>query len=219
MFFIIVGCSETGYHLAKLLQTGRNEVVVLEKSLRRYQMLWDELGSVVIHGDGANPADLERAGIDRADALVAVTGRDETNLVVCQLARQRFQVGRTISMVWDDKNQPIFRVLGVDVVVSARDLIMDALATSLTDDNPVFLTHQRAANGELVSLIIPEEAAVVGKSLAEIQLPPHSFVSLIVQQSQPRAPWAAASLAARDQLYLFTIPDEKQELYDILTGA
>ena len=219
MFFIIAGCSETGYQLAKLLQTGRHEVVVLEKSLRRHQLLWEEMGSVVIHGDGANPADLERAGIDRADALVAVTGRDETNLVVCQLAKEKFQVQRTISMVWDDKNQPIFRVLGVDVVVSASDLIMNALEASLAGDNPGFLTHQRLASGELVSLTLPEKAAAVGKSPEELNLPPHSFLSLVIQRKQPKPPQEVASLAAQDELYLFTVQEEKQELYNTLTGA
>ena len=54
MFVVIVGCNSTGYHLAKLLLVAQHEVVVLENSLARCQRLWDELGSVVIHGDGTD---------------------------------------------------------------------------------------------------------------------------------------------------------------------
>ena len=135
MFVIIVGCSATGYHLAKLLMVAQHEVVVLEKSLARCQLLWDEMGSIVIHGDGTDLLDLRRAGITRADTVVAVTGKDETNLVVCQMAKHAFSVGRTVATIKDTKNQTVFRILGVDSVINSGDLVLDTLERTIVESS------------------------------------------------------------------------------------
>ena len=96
MYFLIVGCSEAGYHLSKALLASEHEVAVVEKSMARHRILADELGSVAFAGDGTDEGTLKRAGITRAEAVVAVTGRDETNLVICQMAKHVFNVPRTM---------------------------------------------------------------------------------------------------------------------------
>ena len=118
MYFLIVGCSEAGYHLSKALLASEHEVAVVEKNPARHRILADELGSVAFAGDGTDEQTLKRAGITRADAVVAVTGRDATNLVICQIAKHVFQVPRTMVLVKDPKNEPLFHILGVDVVVN-----------------------------------------------------------------------------------------------------
>jgi trk system potassium uptake protein TrkA len=219
MFIIIVGCSEIGYHLSKLLMVTGNEVVVMEKNLARYQLMWEEMGSVVVQGDGADQSDLKRAGAARADTLVAVTDRDETNLVACQLAKHIFSTARTIATIKDPKNQPIFRLLGVDVVVNSSDLILNRLERSIVDQNLNHLVTLGASDSILISITIPEDAAVVGKSLSEVALPPRSFVSLVIRQDRVMPPSGDHTLAAHDQLYAVTATDEEQRLYDILTGV
>ncbi len=101
MYVTIVGCSGIGYHLAKALLAAGHEVLVIEKSRSRYQLLYDELGSVVLCGDGTDQRVLNSAGVGRADILAAVTGIDETNLVACQMAKEAFQVPRTMAVVTD----------------------------------------------------------------------------------------------------------------------
>ena len=219
MFIIIVGCSETGYHLSKLLMVAGHEVVVVEKSLARCQLMWEELGSVVVQGDGADQEDLKRAGAARADTLVAVTDRDETNLVACQLAKHIFSVGRTIATIKDPRNQTIFRVLAVDVVVNSGDLILGALERSIADQNLHHLMSLRVPNAVLISVTIPEDAAVVGQRLEQVELPPRSFVSLVIRQDRVMTPRADLVLVEQDELYAVTMRDEEQTLYEILTGV
>lgn len=219
MFIIIVGCSATGYHLSRLLMVAGHEVVVVEKNLARCQLMWEEMGSVVLQGDGADPADLKRAGAVRADVLVAVTGRDETNLVVCQLAKRLFSVERTIATIQDPKNQPIFRLLEVDVVVNASDLILGSLERGIVDQNLHHLMSLRVPDALLISISIPEDAAVVGKRLAEVELPPRSFVSLVIRQDRVMTPRDDLALAGHDELYAVTMRDEEATLYQILTGV
>ncbi len=219
MFIIIVGCSETGYHLSKLLMVAGHEVIVVEKSLTRCQLMWEEMGSVVIQGDGAAQADLKRAGAARADILVSVTDRDETNLVVCQLAKHIFSVERTIATIKDPKNQSIFRLLEVDVAVNSGDLILSSLERSIVDQNFNHLMSLRAPNVVLVSVIIPEDAATVGKSLAEVEFPPRSFVALVIRHDRALPPRDDLTLTEHDELYAVTTTDEEQILYEILTGV
>ncbi|MEC9279687.1 MAG: NAD-binding protein, partial [Chloroflexota bacterium] len=81
MFAVIIGCSEIGYHLAKSLVATGHEVVVIEKDRERCQLLIDEVGSISLQGDGTDETILKQAGLARADVLIAVAGRDDTNLV------------------------------------------------------------------------------------------------------------------------------------------
>lgn len=234
MFVIIVGCSATGYHLAKLLMVAQHEVVVLEKSLARCQLLWDELGSIVIHGDGTDLLDLRRAGITRADTVVAVTGKDETNLVVCQMAKHAFSVDRTVAIIKDTKNQTVFRILGVDSVINSGDLVLDTLERTIVESSFNHLSTIRDPNTFLVSLTIPDDASSVGKTLAELGMVkqlnengqtrddsnpfPESFPCVVVRGGKPMAPAADMVLEAGDELFAVTTSEEESDFYEKLTG-
>ena len=234
MFVIIVGCNSTGYHLAKLLLVAQHEVVVLEKSLARCQRLWDELGSVVIHGDGTDLVDLRRAGITRADTVVAVTDKDETNLVICQMAKHAFSVDRTVATIKDTKNHTVFRILGVDSVVNSGDLVLDILERTIVESSFNHLSTLRDPNTFLVSLTIPDDASAVGKTFRELKIVgvetenvpedkeanpfTHSFPCVVVRAGNPMAPDAEMVLEAHDELFAVTTSEEESNLYDKLTG-
>ena len=234
MFVIIVGCSATGYHLAKLLLVAQHEVIVLEKSLARCQRLWDELGSVVIHGDGTDLVDLRRAGITRANTVVAVTDRDETNLVVCQMAKHAFSVDRTIATIKDTKNHTVFRILGVDSVVNSGDLVLDVLERSIVESSFNHLSPLRGPNTFLVSLIIPDDASAAGMSLRDLgiirQLSENeqernedgqfleSFPCVVVRGGHPLVPVGDTVLEAQDELFAVTTSAEESRFYEKLTG-
>ena len=219
MFIIIVGCSPAGYQLCKVLMVEGHEVMVLEKNQTRCQLVWDEMGSVVMQGDGADLVDLKRAGAARADTVVAVTGRDETNLVVCQLAKHVFSVARTVATIKDPKNQPIFRVLGVNSVVNAGDLVLGSLERTIVGSGFNHLANLREPNSVLVSLTVPEDAAVVGKPLKEFEPPEHTFISIVLRGNRALAPREELVLEANDEIYAVTVSDKEQELYDRLTGV
>ena len=219
MYIIVVGCSEVGYHLTKALLASGHEVLVVEKDRNRHKLLNDELGSVAFAGDGTDERTLRRAGITRADMLVAVTGRDETNLVICQMTKHIFQVPRTMALIKDPKNEPIFHLLGVDVVVNEIHQILASFEEGVPGRPLLHLMNLRVAGMELVSVSIPEDAAIVGKRLGEVELPPNSFISLVVKKSGAELPSDVLVLEADDELVAVTQTGDEQTVYDILTGV
>ena len=219
MFVIIVGCSATGYHLAKRLMVEQHEVIVLEKSLSRCQIIWDEMGSVVMQGDGADLVDLRRAGITRADTIVAVTDKDETNLVICQLAKHAFSVERTVAAIKDPRNQPIFRVLGVDAVANIGDLALGTLEHAIVGSGFNHLANLREPGTLLVSLVIPEDSGIVGKPLSEVKSFNQSYITVVVRENRAMKPSDDLVLEANDEIYAVTVSAEEVELYDRLTGV
>ena len=219
MYIVIVGCSEVGYHLTKVLLASGHEVVVVEKRAERCQLLSDESGIVTLQVDGTDERILRKTGIIRADMLVAVTGRDETNLVICQTAKHIFQVPRTMALVKDPKNEPIFHVLGVDVVVNAIHEILARFEEGIPGQPLIHLMNLRVQGMELVRVSIPSDAAIVGKRLREIELPPDCFISLVVKKGSAELPSDGLVLEPEDELVTVTRTGQEQVVYDILTGV
>ncbi|HIN37853.1 MAG TPA: TrkA family potassium uptake protein [Dehalococcoidia bacterium] len=219
MYVVIVGCSESGYHLSKALIAGGHEVVVVEKSPERFQLLNEELGSVALLGDGTDEATLKRAGVARADVVVSLTGADATNLVISQMTKHIFQVPRTMALIKDPKNEPIFHEVGVDVVVNSTHLVLASLEEGVPGRPLVHLMNLRVPGMELVSVSIPEDANIIGKPLNEIELPPNSFITLMVKKGGATLPTGRSVVGPEDELVAVVPEGEEQILYDILTGV
>ena len=219
MYVVIVGCSESGYHLSKALIAGGHEVVVVEKSPERFQLLNEELGSVALLGDGTDEATLKRAGVARADVVVSLTGADATNLVISQMTKHIFQVPRTMALIKDLKNEPIFHEVGVDVVVNSTHLVLASLEEGVPGRPLVHLMNLRVPGMELVSVSIPEDANIIGKPLNEIELPPNSFITLMVKKGGATLPTGRSVVEPEDELVAVVPEGEEQILYDILTGV
>jgi len=219
MYVVIVGCSESGYHLSKALIAGGHEVVVVEKNAERYHLLNEELGSVALLGDGTDEATLKRAGIARADVVVSLTGADATNLVISQMTKHIFQVPRTMALIKDPKNEPIFHEIGVDVVVNSTHLVLASLEEGVPGRPLVHLMNLRVPGMELVSVSIPEDANIIGKPLNEIELPPNSFITLMVKKGGATLPTGRSVVGPEDELVAVVPEGEEQILYDILTGV
>ena len=219
MYVVIVGCSESGYHLSKALIAGGHEVVVVEKSPERFQLLNEELGSVALLGDGTDEAILKRAGVARADVVVSLTGADATNLVISQMTKHIFQVPRTMALIKDPKNEPIFHEVGVDVVVNSTHLVLASLEEGVPGRPLVHLMNLRVPGMELVSVSIPEDADIIGKPLNEIELPPNSFITLMVKKGGATLPTGRSVVEPEDELVAVVPEGEEQILYDILTGV
>lgn len=219
MYVVIVGCSEAGYYLARALVTSGHEVAVIERDLDRYLLITDELGIVALLGDGADTDVLRKAGAERADVVVALTGVDATNLVICQTVQHIFQTPRTLTLVKDPKNEPVFEELGIDVVVNWIQLTLSALEEGIPGHPLRHLMSLRQPGMELVCVTVPPEADIVGKRLGELQLPPNSFISLIVKKEGASLPSSRYLVDAEDELIAVTSNDDEQLLYDILTGV
>jgi len=219
MFAVIIGCSEIGYHLAKSLLATGHEVVVVEKDQERCQLLIDEVGSISLQGDGTDEAILKQAGLARADVLIAVAGRDDTNLVICQMSKHVFSVPRTMAVIRDPKNEALFHVLGVDVVVNSIHLVLASLEDGIPGRPLVHLSSLRSPGTEMISVSIPSDAGVVGMRMEDLELPPRSFISLVIKNGGAALPTDGMVLEAEDELVAVTMTGDEQTLYDILTGV
>ena len=112
MYIIIGGGGDVGYYLTKSLLNQGHEVLLLEKGSTRFQALNEELGQSVVRGDACEARTMEEVGVNRADVVIAVTGEDEDNLVICQMAKKRFKVARTIARLNNPKHELIFQKAG-----------------------------------------------------------------------------------------------------------
>jgi trk system potassium uptake protein len=220
MYIIVVGGGKVGFYLAKELLEEGHEVLVIEKDEHgpRSAVIAEELGDVVITGDGCEAAVLEAAGTGRADMLIAVTGDDEDNLVACQVAKNRFRVPRTMARINNPKNELIFRKLGIDVTVSATTAILNQIEQELPTHRLVPLMHLRGKSGlEMVEVKIPANAAIVGKRADELVLPQGSMLALIVDpDGAPRLP-GDSTIAPEDEVIAITRIESEEQLRRALT--
>src|ERR1041385_3226762 len=119
MFIVLAGAGKVGYQLARAL-VAQHEILIIEIDAARAGTVGEELGAeVVMQGDACDAATMEKAGMERADLVVAVTGDDEDNLTFCQIAKAKFNVPRAVARINNPQNEALFRNLGVDATVSA----------------------------------------------------------------------------------------------------
>ena len=132
MYAIVIGGGKVGYFLSRDLLERGDEVTLIEIDGTRADWLEGQLGSIVMRGDGDEMAFLSTTGIERADAVLAVTVADEDNLVALQLAKKHFNVPLTIARVNNPANVEIFKALGIDEAISATEILLNALESGVT---------------------------------------------------------------------------------------
>lgn len=216
MYIVVAGGGKVGFYLAKGLVNEGHEVLIIEKDRKKCEQIAEDLGSVVVRGDAAEAATLSDAGASRADVVVAVTGDDEDNLVICQMAKRKFGVSRTIARINNPKNEHIFKLLGIDATVSSTDLIMSHIEQELPSRALVHLLRLRQANLEVVEATIPEGAKIVGRQLRELRLPPESAFLLIIREGVPVVPTGQSTLEAGDEVIAITKLESESRLRDML---
>ncbi len=218
MFVLVVGGGKVGYYLTKELSESGHEVVLMEKDRGRADTIADEIGSIVVAKDGCEGSSLAEAGANRADVVAAVTGDDEDNLVICQMAKHHFNVRKTIARVNNPKNEPLFKHLGVDELISPTRMILG----SIEQDIPVHeLLHLAplSAGFELIEAHLTEDSPVVGRIAHEIVLPEGCSIVAIVRDeiAQPIGP--ETRLRAGDKIIATGRPDCEPAMHEALIGA
>lgn len=219
MFVLICGGGKVGYYLAKSLLMQNLECVLLEKDAARAQMLGGELGDAVLAGDACDPRVLTRAGIERADVVIAVTGDDEDNLVICQVAKRRFHTARSIARINNPKNEDIFVKLGIDVTISPTQLVLAAISTDLPDQGVVHLATLRQYGLELVELTLRAASPAVGHSITELTLPAGSRLLSVLRKDEAPLYDRSLVLAAGDVVLATTRAEDEAELRRVMVGA
>lgn len=212
MYIIIGGGGDVGYYLTKSLLNQGHEVLLLEKNAIRYQGLSEELGQAVMRGDACEARTMEEVGVQRADVVIAVTGEDEDNLVICQMAKKRFAVGRTIARLNNPKHEEIFTKLGIDITVSPTRSILSLIEVELSSTNFVPIITLKRAGVEIIEMRIPSELSVVGKMLSQVNLPRNSKVALIIRDKQFIFPTGETRILSDDEVYAIVSREEEEAL-------
>ncbi|MFL5721158.1 MAG: potassium channel family protein, partial [Chloroflexota bacterium] len=176
MFVLVVGGGKVGYYLAKELIESGHEVALMEKDASRARQIADEIGSIVIPHDGCEGKYLGEAGCNRADVVAAVTGDDEDNLVICQVARKRFNVPRAIARINNPKNEAIFHQLGITETVIGTAVLYHMIEQEVETDTVIPLAALQRGNMELVEAALSRHSPIIGLELHQVKLPEGSLI-------------------------------------------
>ncbi len=216
MYIIIGGGGDVGYYLTKSLLNQGHEVLLLEKGSLRFQALNEELGQSVVRGDACEARTMEEVGVNRADVVIAVTGEDEDNLVICQMAKKRFKVARTIARLNNPKHELIFQKLGIDITVSPTKSILSLIEAELPGTPFVSLMTLKRAGLEIMEIRVPAESPIVGKTLGTINLPRSGNIVLIIRASEYIVPNADTKIVGNDEVYALVNREGEEALRSAL---
>lgn len=212
MFVVIAGGGKVGRTLTRMLTARGNEVMMIEQNRRRVQRLTQEFEESVMLGDATEIFNLERAGIERADVIAAVTGDDEDNIIICQVANHKFKVPKVIARVNNPENQEAFDVLDVGPTVSATNSLLSLIEHEMPTHKLVHLLNLKKENLEIVEMMVEEGSSLSHKRIEEIKLPKDVLLISILRGVQALIPQGSTELRAGDQILAILEPGREEEL-------
>lgn len=218
MYIIVIGGGKVGYYLSKKLLEEGHEVLLVEKDARKSGFIREEIGNIVYQGDGCEMRHMQEMGMERADIVAAVTGDDEDNLVVCQLAKKKFNVKRVISRVNNPKNEEIFKKLGVDEIVNGTKIIYSLIDQEVDSQKPVSIIPLKLGNIEIAEIHLTKNSASVGKKVKDLTLPEESTLAAILRNGSIIFPRGETILQVSDMVFALTLPDKEAALRKLLEG-
>ena len=218
MYILIVGGGKVGRHLAEILLATGHEIRLIEQRHDHMERLLRDLPStLLVEGSGSDPDVLERAGIRRAAVVAAVTGDDETNLVVTSLARFEFQTPRTIARVNDPKNAWLFvPKMGVDVALDQADLMAHLIAEEMSLGDMLTLLKLRRGEYALVEEKVHPQARAVGLPVSKLDLPAACVLTAVLRKGQLLVPRGDTVLLAGDEVLALVHTSQAPQLVALL---
>ena len=211
-YIIIVGAGKVGWNLARELIEKDNEVTVIESNRERYLTVEQELEHNIQHGDASELWVLERAGIVRADMVVAVTGDDEDNMLICQVAKEKYLVDRIIARVNNPRNRETFDLLGIKPVVSATDLILRLIEHEVPEYGLVHLLDLPEQRLEIIEMELPEDSRAAGHRVGDLAMPEGSLLISVLREGTGFVPNAETVLQAGDEILAVLDPRVEEDL-------
>lgn len=221
MYVIIVGGGKVGTYLSFLLLKGGERIKLIESDPEVVPALLQKMPSEsIVQGNGTDPVVLESAGIRQADVVAAVTGDDETNLVVGSLARFEFGTQRVIARVNDPANSWIFSpIMGVDVALNQADLLAHLIAEEMSVGEMITLLKLRKGEYSLVEEKVHPASAATGKAIRDINLPAESAVTAVIRKGKLLIPRGDLVFQANDEVIALVHSSKMSQLAEILGSA
>jgi len=217
MKVIIVGGGKTLYFLCRNLAAKGYEVVIINRDREECVQLARQLNATVVFGDGSDAKTLKEAGAMGADAVLAITPRDQDNLVICQLASLQYGVPRTVALANDPDNTEVFETMGVSAF-STTHIIGSLIEQRVSLEQITNLIPVEEGRVNVTEVVLSAESPVAGKLLKDIELPANALVAVLIRNNQPIVPRGANQLMAGDRVVLITLPENHGPVLKAFTG-
>jgi trk system potassium uptake protein TrkA len=212
VYVVIAGAGKVGWNLARELIEKGHEVTLLENNRRRYLVVEQELEHAAQYGDATELWVLERAGIQRADLAIAVTGDDEDNILICQVAKQKYLCERIVARVNNPRNLQHFKLLDIQPAVSATDLILRLIEHEVPQYGLVHLLDLAEDRLEIIELIVSPESPVAGKRVADVAMPDGSLIISVLRDGGGFVPKAETVIEAGDEVLVVLDPGTEPDV-------
>jgi trk system potassium uptake protein TrkA len=220
MFVIITGGGRTGAQLARILLNQNHQVRLIDNRRSVLEHIHRELPTeVIFEGAPIDPSILEAAGAASADVLAACTTEDESNLIICYLARKNFNIPRTIARINNPRNAWLFdKTFEVDVAVNQAAIMASVIEEEMSMGDMMTLLKLRRGNFSLVEEKIPEGAPAVGKRIMDLDLPEQCVIAGIIRHGEVVVPRGATTFEVGDEVLAVADVDGAHQLAKFFLG-
>jgi trk system potassium uptake protein len=212
MYVILVGAGKVGWNLARELLEKGNEVTLIESDRDRYLTVEQELEHNIQYGDASELWVLERAGISRADMVIAVTGDDEDNMLICQVAKEKYLVDRIIARVNNPRNREWFDLLGIRPFVSATDLILRLIEHEVPEYGLVHLLDLPQERLEIIEMLLGAGSQVTGRRVGDLEMPEGTLLISVLREGRGFVPGPDTVLEEGDEVLAVLDPGVAEDL-------
>jgi trk system potassium uptake protein TrkA len=216
MFVLIVGGGKVGLNTARQLMRLGHEIVLVEQRSSRFNIIAEELGDeALVFGDGTEVWVLEKAGIGRCDMIVAVTGDDEDNIIISQVAKLKFGVPKVVARVNNPFNQPTFDLLGVEATICATTALLNLIMHELPVHKFVHLLSLRRQNLDVVELEVGDSSPFANKYVQDIDLPEGALLAAIVRAGKALVARGSTEILPGDYVLCLLPPGKERDLIKV----
>ncbi len=219
MYVLIAGGGKVGVNLAGELISKGYEVTLIEQRRDRYLVIEDELEHAVQYGDATELWVLERAGIGRADLVVAVTGDDEDNIMICQMAKEKYLCERIVARCNNPRNLEHFRLLGITPAVSATNMILRLIEHEVPKIGLVHLLELTDDRLEIIEIEVAAGSPAAGLAVADLPIPQGSLVISVLRADGGFVPTGDTVLGVGDEVLIVLDPGLEAEVAAAFAGA
>jgi trk system potassium uptake protein TrkA len=216
---VVVGGGKVGYYLVKALIEKKHHVTLIEKDLKVCKKIAEELKVDVICGDGSDVEVLKDANIDEAEVVAAVTGKDEENLVICQMAKVNFNINETIARINNPKNTAIFKALGVDKTVCSTQVICNLIEGEFNSEPLKIIESINKGKMILIEVKIDKKSAWKDKSIDELKIPKECVIISLIRSGKVIFPRGYVDIKEGDKVLIVTNADKRNDVEKSIIGG
>lgn len=212
MYIIIAGAGKVGRHLAKVLVDEEHDIVIIDRDGDVCHELSNELEIVTIRGDATRPKLLEEAGLHEADAVVALTGSDETNLIISLVAKQqgaKYVAARLGALHY---NEDVLKNLGLDLVIYPEAAAAGYIAELITKPEVLDLAFISRGDAEIVEMMVTEKSKIADKEIGHIEQPQGTAIIAIIEKGKVIIPEPKRKIKAGDKILILAKKEKVNQI-------